>query len=1633
MKKLLKPISLVVLFQFFALFAAGQFTCLFSDTAQYNLPDDAKELYASKNGWHLPANGTLRILFVFIEIDYDAGTDPNPNGTDEWPVNALPVWADNLLDPWIPTGQPNGLLTQYYQEASLGNYNLIGDYLVAPDNGGVFKILKSQASSVGHENAAINKVNQELNGNVVTANGLNSINYFDNWTKTTAGKPKITPSIDSPHKWDHIMFIWRNRLDGQGNPYNGTGNAAYWSIGTPLLGYLSDSYSNFGTFKSIPLAIARHEYAHLLYGHNNFHSAGGGWGAPSSYPYDYWIPLTGGWSVLGLSGSSLQTWNAWDRQRMDWKAPGNSFNISARNATNTTEVNGDLDATNANGTGIYTLRDFVTTGDAIRIKLPFTDPADEFPEFLWIENHTGTVNNGSPFDKWQYEEASCVEPFIAGMMAYIQIDKDTRESSNYNAVYGGYANYTRPLSADGRFDRSFESASTFNDCVQWGETWAFTEGLSNPLTGGCEEEHYTVDVDNNNVIGQSDQRLNFTEKINDTYYKHLFEFGATNHVFTLNGNNKIGISTNPSSSTSMNLVGQNTPVLSEKNLRKVYLNGVSVEIIACDANKNLQVQIRFDDVDIDRDIRWCADEIVLNPIATESGYSLNVKAGKTITLDQSLTATRMDNPIVFNGENVFADPTTFVVKPDAKINLEPNAKIQLKNNSTMHLNTASYCVVGNNGIIEVKSGTTFFLDDCGVLEINGNGKLIVRNGATLCISPNAILAFENGLQNLILETGVIIPVGYADPATIINNTLSNSSIITNTTWTSKNYFVNGSLTIEPQSTLIIQTSTLNFIDDNSYIIVKPGAKLILDGATLTNACSKPWQGIQVWGDKTAHQFPDANGNYQQGYLELNDATIENAVCAVDLWKPDDYGKTGGILKATNSHFINNVKSIHACYYTNKHPVTGQTISNVSFAKNCTFEINEAYNPALEFFKHVDLCHVNGIRFLGCDFLVSNVNGVSLYNQAIASYSASFKVDGYCNASIIPCPEVNYDHTTFTGFNWGIFATADLSLTNTFSVSHSIFNNNGTGIKMTAVKNASIYDNDFNIGPNLGDAYLCNTTSTSGFGIYSENSSGFSIEENLFQKANGAPTENYTGIYILNSQSADEIYKNTFNGLSYGNIAEGKNWLDVTLYQGLVYYCNENSGNYEDFRVGPIDSSGIQARQGDINHAAGNTFSSNAHYNFNNMGWYEIGYFYDINIPAAYPERVFHVTREGVNISNACSSHYGNNGSGVPDIVLTAEQMQQAESEYFMASSEYNDIKLLYDNLVDGGNTQALLADIENSYPEQMWTLYYELLARSPHLSREVLIAVADQTDVFPPSAIFDIMMANPDELKRYDMLTYLETKDDPLPDYMIAILSEVAEGTTYKTALQNQLAYYNHLMTRSANDILRSLLNDTITDLSQLRTWYENLGGLHSGEQIVATYMQEGNYTQALTIAEAFPNTYQLTEDELIEHDYYMDMLNLEISLAQQNQTIFDLDSTELAQVSFVASNSKSTAGSFARGILQYVFNQPSGQCLDLGSSGYKHSVAVDPERLSQARGMSAEFRPNPANTYVVLYYTLPLTETQGVLTITNAQGQQIESFILKGNEGQKLINIRHLKSGIYFYTLTSGNFLRSGKITIQR
>jgi len=101
---------------------------------------------------------------------------------------------------------------------------------------------------------------------------------------------------------------------------------------------------------------------------------------------------------------------------------------------------------------------------------------------------------------------------------------------------------------------------------------------------------------------------------------------------------------------------------------------------------------------------------------------------------------------------------------------------------------------------------------------------------------------------------------------------------------------------------------------------------------------------------------------------------------------------------------------------------------------------------------------------------------------------------------------------------------------------------------------------------------------------------------------GTPIGNYIGTIINNTLAADEVYKNTFDGVSYANFAEGKNWVGINIYEGLAYFCNDNTGNYADFYVAEDYPSGIQSNQGDNENVTGNKFSqTDVTWHFNNRG------------------------------------------------------------------------------------------------------------------------------------------------------------------------------------------------------------------------------------------------------------------------------------------------------------------------------------------------------------------------------------------------------------------------------------------------
>jgi hypothetical protein len=118
------------------------------------------------------------------------------------------------------------------------------------------------------------------------------------------------------------------------------------------------------------------------------------------------------------------------------------------------------------------------------------------------------------------------------------------------------------------------------------------------------------------------------------------------------------------------------------------------------------------------------------------------------------------------------------------------------------------------------------------------------------------------------------------------------NITTNTTWITPmqapdNIWVRNGATLTIKSTV--------YCEDYTFIVVEPGGKLVIDGGTLTRACGTGmWRGVAVYGDPTSPLTQP-----YQGLVDVkNGGTIQYAEWGIRSIK-------GGMVKATDAHFINN--------------------------------------------------------------------------------------------------------------------------------------------------------------------------------------------------------------------------------------------------------------------------------------------------------------------------------------------------------------------------------------------------------------------------------------------------------------------------------------------------------------------------------------------------------------------------------------------------------------------------------------------------------------------------------------------------------------------------------------------------------
>ena len=162
------------------------------------------------------------------------------------------------------------------------------------------------------------------------------------------------------------------------------------------------------------------------------------------------------------------------------------------------------------------------------------------------------------------------------------------------------------------------------------------------------------------------------------------------------------------------------------------------------------------------------------------------------------------------------------------------------------------------------------------------------------------------------------------------------------------------LIIEEGAVLTIKPNVTVRFGDEGRLIIKPNARLYLEGTLTGRGCGITWQGVEVWGNSYESQY-EINEERAQGWLIGREgAVIENAEAGVLLYGPDIATNAGGLISCNGTTFRNCTNGVVFAPYENFWPYpypsawAGQPRNYSASFRRCDFIVDESYPHATPF-------------------------------------------------------------------------------------------------------------------------------------------------------------------------------------------------------------------------------------------------------------------------------------------------------------------------------------------------------------------------------------------------------------------------------------------------------------------------------------------------------------------------------------------------------------------------------------------------------------------------------------------------------------------------------------------------------------
>lgn len=842
--------------------------------------------------------------------------------------------------------------------------------------------------------------------------------------------------------------------------------------------------------------------------------------------------------------------------------------------------------------------------------------------------------------------------------------------------------------------------------------------------------------------------------------------------------------------------------------------------------------------------------------------------------------------------------------------------------------------------------------------------------------------------------------------------------------------------VKNNSTLTFTGGAVVAMGAGYKIIVEPGSSLIIDNATVTSGCGSYWKGIEVWGNDNLPQIPISN----QGFVEVkNNGTIKNADVAIRTMKVNadgswDWNSNGGNVRINGAKFLNNNNSIWiGSYHSPNRSV------NISYITNSEFVLNNNMIDGHVGYSFIGLLDVDRISISGNSFINSQTDlNVDERARGIVAYNAAFNVKAICNdanQTNPPSPCVDLNKNYFEGLYYGVYASnSNASSSSVVNIDQADFVNVYHGVHLINTKNAVVTRSNFNIPESSQSGNV-----TYPYGIFINGSDGFKIEENSFVGAN--TWTGGRGVVIDNAGDNDnEIYNNIFSNLLAAIQPQYDNRDDIN-YSGLKLLCNNMSSDEFDVAIMPpgiakyqqitLLDNGIQ-----FYIPAGDKFTycnDNSDQNISNYISGDINY---LSKQGDEPNCVTYDANDHTHDVSVSFGSYNGNPECPSKISIGGDDISQLLTAYSVAKIALNSSQVIYNIWKDGGDAN-LEEQVETTQPWDVYVEFNNLLAKSPYLSEEVILATIENPS-FTSLMIKLLMIANPSMNRNDEIMEAIYNRIPALPESYIEAINSGSSSASQLEILAANVSSDRHLLNITADNIKRIYRSDydNANSINSLITFVSAENTLESQYELASLYLETDQFSSMNTVLSNISANYSLDEQLIAELANWQIYFGIAQSVKESTEQYGVLSETQIASLETLAELNRPLISSAAIALLlsddnNYDYHEV---VLPITESSARRAI-VQQESPSLEKESILKVFPNPSNSYITLQYRTGTKYSKLWFVISDSKGSILMQQTLLGGDNEdneELINTSKLAPNIYTLILYGdGERIAIEKITV--